>query len=213
MNAERVCVDLLLSELAADGVLSGDLSRDVAAFFVHHDARHVLGHCARVGAEARRLAVHFGADPQAAEAGGLLHDISVVIPNEQRIHYAEQWGIEVLPEERLVPMIIHQKLSAYIAKHLFGIDDRAVLSAIGCHTTLKAGATPLDKVVFLADKLRWDGAGDPPYLDALEHEVARSLDGAAAWFVEYLWQRRDSLLVIHPLLAAAHADNASTPRQ
>ncbi|HEU5087210.1 MAG TPA: HD domain-containing protein, partial [Roseiflexaceae bacterium] len=125
---------------------------------------------------------------------------------EARIAYAEAWGIEVLPEERQVPMIIHQKLSAYMAEQLFGVRDAAILSAIGCHTTLKAGAGSLDRVVFLADKLKWDGQGDPPYLADLEQALHNSVDAACAWFVRYLWERRATLLVIHPWLAAAHAE-------
>ncbi len=34
-------------------------------------------------------------------------------------------------------MILHQKQSVCIAKELFNIKDREILSAIECHTTLK----------------------------------------------------------------------------
>jgi HD superfamily phosphohydrolase YqeK len=126
------------------------------------------------------------------------------VPNEERIALAEELGLAVLPEERAAPMIVHQKLSAVIAQHVFGVHDAAVLSAIGCHTTLKAGATPFDMAVFVADKIRWDQEGDPPYLAAILAAVERSLIDAAFCYLDYLWQRRDTLLVVHPWLVAAH---------
>ncbi len=199
----------LLAALGANVPLTGSIPRDATAFFAHHQAQHTIGHSARVAAAARSLAEHHAVDPAAAESAGWLHDISTVIPNSERIAYAEAWGIAVLPEERQVPMIIHQKLSAHMAQHLFKITDPAILSAIGCHTTLRAGASLLDKIVFIADKIKWDGAGDPPYIAGLEAALHRSVDAATAWFLAYLWERRATLLVIHPWLAEAYAEVAT----
>jgi HD superfamily phosphohydrolase YqeK len=64
----------------------------------------------------------------------------------------------------------------------------------------------LDKIVFIADKLKWDGAGDPPYAAGLETALSHSLDAAIRWFLSYLWERRTTLLVVHPWLAAAYAE-------
>ena len=89
-----------------------------------------------VAAEAGRIAALVGADLDAAEVAGWLHDVSVIIPSEQRAVIAEQLGIDVLPEEAIFPMIIHQKLSAVLAREIFQIEDAAILSAVGCHTTL-----------------------------------------------------------------------------
>lgn len=66
-----------------------------------------------------------------------MHDISGVIPNEKRIAAAEALGIDILPEERIFPMIIHQKLSKVMARDLFQVADQDILNAIECHTTLK----------------------------------------------------------------------------
>lgn len=101
-------------------------------------------------------------------------------------------------------MIVHQKLSALMARELFGITDAEVLSAIGCHTTLKANASPLDKTLFVADKIAWDQQGRPPYLTDLLAALERSLDGAALVYLDYLWERRETLPVLHPWVRAAH---------
>ena len=201
-------MDELSAGLLKQLTITGHVKRDATAFFAMHDFLPIVRHSARVAAEARYLAQRFGLDPDAAEQAGWLHDISVIIPNDQRIAYAEAWQIEILPEERQAPMIIHQKLSAYMAQTIFHVGDPAVLSAIGCHTTLKAHATPLDQVVFIADKLRWDGVGDPPYLAELQKAVEESLSAGIDWFIRYLWERRESLLVIHPWLADAYHEHA-----
>jgi HD superfamily phosphohydrolase YqeK len=91
------------------------------------------------------------------------------------------------------------------------VDDAAVLSAIACHTTLGEHATPLDKVVFLADKIAWDQPGTPPYLDDLEQALTVSLDAAVCVYLQTLWDRRDRLPVVHPWFAAAYAQLCCSP--
>lgn len=93
-----------------------------------------------------------------------LQDISAIFPNEERIAVAEEFGIEILQEEREFPMIIHQKLSSVIAKEIFKIEDEEVLNSISCHTSLHKHATKMDLVLFIADKLEWDQIGTPSYL-------------------------------------------------
>lgn len=207
MNEQETAVAATtwLARLTTNFTSTGHLRRDVATFLTLHNQVHTAGHVVQVAAEARQLAGRFGAVPEEAEAAGLLHDISAVISNEERLAAAQTFGIEVLPEEAAFPMIIHQKLSVVLAREIFGVTAPAPLSAIGCHTTLKADASLLDKVVFVADKIRWDQAGVPPYLSDLEQALDRSLDHAAFCYLDYLWQRRTTLRVIHPWLAAAHA--------
>lgn len=193
-----------LAPLARGIAFSGDTRADMAAFLAHHGCAHTAGHSLRVAAEARRLAVRWDVDPAAAEVAGWLHDISAVVPIDGRIPLAERLGIDILPEERALPMIIHQKLSACIARDLFGVGHPAVLSAIGCHTTLKRDASPLDKVVFVADKVAWDQPGEPPYLAALLAAIDISLDRAALCYLADLWARRERLAVLHPWAMQAH---------
>lgn len=183
---------------------TGHLRRDVATFLALHNCADTAGHVVQVAAEAKRLAERFGASVEGAEIAGLLHDISAVIPNGERIAAAHAFSIEVLPEEAAFPMIIHQKLSVVLARDIFGVTAPELLSAIGCHTTLKADASLLDKAVFVADKIRWDQAGEPPYLADLQQALNRSLDHAAFCYLDSLWQRRATLRVVHPWLVAAH---------
>ena len=186
--------------------LTGDLKSDVSAFLTGNGCPATALHSMEVGEEARITALRFGGDPQAAEAAGWLHDISAVFAADTRVEVARLLQVEVLPEEEQFPMIIHQKLSRVMAEDIFGICDTEILNAVGCHTTLRAGSSHLDRILFVADKIAWDQAGTPPYLDRLHAELERSLDHGAYAYISYLWERRDTLRVIHPWLREAHGE-------
>ncbi|WP_068774292.1 bis(5'-nucleosyl)-tetraphosphatase (symmetrical) YqeK [Paenibacillus sp. FJAT-26967] len=184
---------------------TGNLKEEIYQFLLHNHPA-AAEHCMEVGEEAGRIANRYGADVEAAQAAGYLHDISAVFPNSERIRVAVELGIEVLPEEEVFPMIIHQKISKAMARDLFHIQDEEILDAVGCHTTLREQATSLDKVLFVADKIRWDQSGTPPYLDQVKAKLEHSLDAAAFEYIRYLWQRRESLKVLHPWLEQAYYD-------
>ena len=103
--------------------LTGDLFEDVKRVCDANQATHAYlwGHLLGVANEAKSLAKRFGLDEAAAFTGGLLHDIGGLVPEQQRVPLAEELGIDVLPEERLVPMLLHGKFSAYFAKDIFGV--------------------------------------------------------------------------------------------
>ncbi len=194
----------IMAGLTRGVVFTGNIWSDVTTFLLHHQCAETAGHSARVVAEARWLARRFGVHMPSAELAAWLHDISAVVPVHARLAAAMDLGLEILPEEVMAPMIIHQKLSAVIAQEIFEIHDTDVLSAIACHTTLKADASPLDKVIFLADKIRWDQPSIPPYQDAMLAAVEESLDRAVLCYLDYLWEQRDSLPVVHPWMVDAY---------
>ena len=187
-----------LKTLRAGFTPRGWISEDVPTFLVLNGCKRAAAHCANVARAAYQLAERFGADPIAAEAGGWLHDVSAVWPNDQRLAAADALGVEVLPEERPWPKIVHQKLSVVLAREIFDVRDPKVLSAVGCHTTLKAGASPLDKAVFIADKLAWDEPYDAPWHPDLRAALEKSLDEGCRVYLRHLWEQREQLVVFHP---------------
>lgn len=132
---------------------------------------------------------------------GLLHDISAFIPKSKRLDISEKLHIPILKEEHQVPLLLHQKLSAYIAKKCFQINDSNILDAIECHTTLKKNFNNFDLTVFLADKIAWDQPGTPPYLEKLNEALKDSQSKAALVYINYLLSH--NLLVAYPWLLAA----------
>jgi HD superfamily phosphohydrolase YqeK len=67
------------------------------------------------------------------------------------------------------------KLSAVMAERYFGVTDGAALDAMRCHTTLRAGASLVDRLLFVADKLSWDAA-DATFRPRVAAALSRSLD-------------------------------------
>ncbi len=193
----------VIAPLIADLALSGEVFRDVPIFLTAHGHPRTAVHCEKVAREAARIARSLGAAGRRAELAGWLHDVSAIFPPEERLEMARAWGVEILPEEAAFPLLLHQKLSAILAREIFGVEDAGVLSAIRCHTTLRPGATRLDKIVFVADKLAWDQPGVPPYAAQMRVELARSLDAGTCVYLDYLWERRASLQAVHPWFVAA----------
>lgn len=101
---------------------------------------------------ALELAQKYGLDREQVSTAALLHNISRLIPEKEYLHIAEEYGTEILPEERKNPTLLHQKISRILAVEEFNIGDKEVLNAISCHTTLRPAATVLDKIIFLASK-------------------------------------------------------------
>lgn len=196
-----------LTRLTADFKVTGDLSVDAPSFLRQHGQSGVADHVERVAAKAGQIAAQVGADREAALTAAWLHDISLVLPATEMLSAAHSASVHVLPEERQAPGLLHGKLSAVFAEQFFRVSDPQVLAAMRCHSTLRAGASLLDRVLFAADKLSWDPE-HAPYHDNMAAALAESLDRAVWCFLDWGWQRRAQMAVIHPWFREAHADMA-----
>lgn len=174
----------------------------VKKFLVEQNCLKTYDHCISVGDYAFELGENYLDEPDKARIAGYLHDISAIYPNDQRVDVAKKMGIDLYKEEIELPMIIHQKISKEIAFNEFNVTDPVILSAIECHTTLKEDYSDLDLVVFIADKIKWDQQGKPPYIAGLMTALDRSLEAAAYYYIDYLLKH--DILVIHPWLNEAH---------
>ncbi|MED0876693.1 bis(5'-nucleosyl)-tetraphosphatase (symmetrical) YqeK [Bacillus mobilis] len=183
---------------------TGKIENDIKDFLLKYNKELTYKHSIRVANEARKIAIKYHENEEKAAIAAYLHDISAIFPNEDRIVVAEQFGIEILQEEREFPMIIHQKLSRIIAKEIFRVEDEEILNAINCHTTLRKHATKMDLVLFVADKIEWDHNGTPPYLVEVKKGLEKSLEQAAFSYISYLRDRKDTLKVLHPWLDDAY---------
>lgn len=100
---------------------------------------------------ARSLARRFGAAEEQAGAAGLLHDLARALSPEALLKAADRSGIVVDEIERRNPILLHGPVAAEQVRQELGITDRALLDAIRYHTTGRAGMSPLEMVVYLAD--------------------------------------------------------------
>lgn len=109
--------------------------------------RHTLG----VMYTAAALAMCYGLDLEQAQTAGLLHDCAKCIPDDEKIALCQKNGIEMTPEERKSPYLLHAKLGALFAREKYDVTDEQILSAIRYHTTGKPAMSPLEQIIYLAD--------------------------------------------------------------
>lgn len=178
------------------------LKNEIKQYLVSKNCEKTYYHCMEVGEYAYQLGEKYLTSPEKVSIAGYLHDISAIYPNNQRISVAQKYGIELNEAEMAFPMIIHQKNSKSIAKMDFGIEDNEILSAIECHTTLKKNYSDIDLVLFVADKIKWDQEGKPPYLDGLLQALNCSLENAAYFYIDYILKH--DIKVVHPWLWDAY---------
>lgn len=189
-------------------ISTGDVPADVAAFLTGAGKTGTLAHIREVAAEARRLAERFGVDVEAAATAAWCHDLAAVVPRGEIVAVAEAWGVSLTEADHAVPGVIHGPLAAAVVRTCLGITDEDTLNAIRHHTTLRAGASPLEAVVFVADKVALDPASPRnDFLPALRLAKARGLDAMAFVYLDWVMQHGESLgWTIHANVKAAHAE-------
>jgi predicted HD superfamily hydrolase involved in NAD metabolism len=119
----------------------------------HIGQQHRYAHSVRVARCAELLAARHGADQRKARIAGMLHDLARLYSPEELLAQSQARGFEISAREREHPVLLHARLGAALARELFGIEDRDVLSAIEKHTTGADEMSPLDCIVYLADSL------------------------------------------------------------
>ena len=183
---------------------TNQLKQEIKAFLLEKGCYATYRHCITVGDYAEEIGHEFLNEEEREQVriAGYLHDISAIYPNNERIFVAEDMRIELFKEERQFPMIIHQRISRIMAQREFGIQDEKILSAISCHTTLKKKFSKVDLVLFVADKIRWDQEGQPPYLQEITQALNSSFEAAAFSYIDYILKH--DIKVIHPWLLEAY---------
>jgi len=108
-----------------------------------------LLHTLNVGLLSAKLAHDHGEDCDKALIAGTLHDCAKELPMDEQKQMAEAVCGDLFVDDKL----LHSPAGAYMARTMFGITDKEILDAITYHTTGRGGATMLDKIVYLADKI------------------------------------------------------------
>jgi len=125
---------------------------------------------------AARLAACHQVDWYRAALAGLLHDICHCEPKEAQLKYLKAHGILLDNVLETNPPLWHAMCGSIYLREALQIRDRQVLAAVRYHTTGRAGMSPVEQVVCLADAT----SSDREYPGARElGELAdRSLDEA-----------------------------------
>lgn len=131
-----------------------------------------LVHVANVALYATHLACVHGLDADKAAVAGLLHDSCKNIPLPDQYTYVKQSGFN----HAVNAAIAHGPASAYWNKMALGVTDEEIYHAVMYHTTGRPGMTPLEKVIYLADKIEF---GRPFHdLDKIRQAAELDLDEA-----------------------------------
>ena len=173
--------------------------------YLKHHKENTLRHVEEVAETAVWLAEIYKLDVAKVRLAALLHDISAIMNPQEMYEIAKARDLEIDPAEEKYPFLLHQRISRIIAQEEFAIEEKEILDAIECHTTLKKNASMYDKVIFIADKISWDQKGLPPYYDELKRKVVASLDDACYFYIKYQFDN-NLLLMPHQWIKEAYED-------
>jgi len=190
---------------------SGDPVADLQRFYQAVGKLDTLAHVTAVGAEAVQLARRLGVDPSAAHLAALAHDLAAIVPVREMVTVAEQMGIDVREADREISTLLHGPIAAAALTTKLGVQDETVLNAVRYHSTLRAGASALEKIVFLADKIAYDPRSPHQGAYVPDLMAAQSLEAACLVYLDFLlnnaWRYR---WYLHPDAVAAYRDLGGT---
>ena len=93
------------------------------------------------------------AQMEKAAVAGLLHDAAKLMNPGELIRYCEEHGLAIDAMDRATPQTLHPFVGAELVRERFGLHDEETLDAIRFHTTGRAGMSPVEKIVYIADKI------------------------------------------------------------
>ena len=92
------------------------------------------------------------------------------------LYKAKEYDIKLDPVSLSQKELIHAPVGAKIAKHIFKIKDKDILTAIEYHTYGKKNMTKLEKIIYLADLIEL--GRDYPGVEELRALAEKDLDRA-----------------------------------
>jgi predicted HD superfamily hydrolase involved in NAD metabolism len=186
------------------------LLRDALAELPSGLAAHVL----RVVEETGRLAAAHRIDERAAMVAALGHDLLRAEPPERLLAIASGQGYGADEVERMEPILLHGPLAVAQLQERFGIDDDDVLGAVAFHTTAARHMTPLQKLIFVADKIEPHKAARHPAVARVAELAPRDLDAAMlAYLDHHLVVATETGWPLHPRTVAARNELIAARRR
>ncbi|HLF76557.1 MAG TPA: bis(5'-nucleosyl)-tetraphosphatase (symmetrical) YqeK, partial [Dehalococcoidia bacterium] len=138
--------------------------------------RGLRNHILRVETEADRIAQEHGVDRERARLAALGHDLVRHLRGRELLDMAMRYGLTPDPIETESPILVHGPVAARILAVDYGVSDAELLDAVDCHTTARAGMAPLEKVLFIADKVEPEKLARSPELQSVYDAALDNLD-------------------------------------
>ena len=140
-------------------------------------------HSLCVAQEAKRLAELYGADADKAYTAGILHDIMKDTAKEAQRQIFEDYAVNLDEVEKHSTTLWHARSGEVFLRHVLGVTDEEILSAVRYHTTGRANMTLLEQVLFTADFTSADR--NYPDVAVMRAYANQSLTKAIRYGVEY----------------------------
>lgn len=161
-------------------------------------------HVVRVVDEASRLADVHGIDKQAVRIAALGHDLMRALNNERLLGIAADQAYATEDADRMDPILMHGPLAVAVLREQYKVLDADILGAVAYHTTAHAGMTPLQKIIFIADKIEpWKRARNDA-LDRVAELADTDLDAAMLVYLNMMVEQAVEVgWPLHPNTIAA----------
>ena len=141
-------------------------------------------HIRRVELEARALAGGHGVDEQRAVLSALGHDLVRHLSSADLLAMAARYGLAPDNIEVASPILVHGPVAARMLSQDYGFEDSEVLAGIDCHTTARAGMSPLEQVLFVADKVEPHKLAREPVLGEVKELASDDLRAAVLRYLD-----------------------------
>lgn len=176
---------------------TNNFRKDIETYFIIHDRLDAHEHTLAVVKELYNIKKQFGFVEEGSETACYCHDLGKVVVEEEMVPFCINNNIEVLDEEKQNPSILHQKISEFIAKNVFGIRDDNILNAIRYHTTSRPQSSEMEMEVLLADKLSWRDDSYVEIANELREAIKHSKENALLHYLTYLELNKEKLPLYH----------------
>ncbi len=151
-NCDIIIYDINIIELSSTQLRS-DLVKKIDAHNKANLSEKRYNHVMSVAKYAVYLSSFHGIDAYDAYVGAIAHDCTKYLDDKKQLEYFEKNNISLTDNDRESPKIWHQISGAHFARHTLGIQNDDIINAVRYHTTGRAGMSPLEKLVCLADSI------------------------------------------------------------
>lgn len=156
-----------------------------------------FAHSMRVVNTALEMAEGLGLDKDRVHLAALLHDYAKGMAPKDLLTLAREHNLITCRAEEVQPDLLHGPVGAWLCRSKLGIRDEEVLRAIHYHTTGRAGMSPLEIVIYLADLIEpgrtYQGVQE---LKAVcEKDLRQGLLKAFDFTIQFILSRK---LLLHP---------------
>jgi predicted HD superfamily hydrolase involved in NAD metabolism len=177
--------------------ISGDFKKDIKEYFAKYSRQDTYEHTLDVISELYNIEKQFGNIQEGSEIACYYHDLGRVVSNEGIIEFCIKNRIDISEEERLLPSILHQKISAFLAEKVFGVKDKVILDAVRYHTTSRRNPSMTEIEVFLADKMSWKEEEYRELTNQMRKVMKDSKNHAVFYYLSTLESSKENLRLYH----------------